>query len=1154
MAACLLLVIIFGGMLLTQGRRSTFAAGTKADPIRITEEGFIIESGEFCSTAKGSYWHFNIDGSYGYGCVSPVSLANKYVEMVPATAGTNITVVLWGKQTMAGLTLKKGVTVTHAPLIYFYYPGQNDFGDVSMKNYPTMYTPGYRVIGGEQDFSPTGAMTDIGASKKVDIEISDFLRIEDGAKIDVTGRGFPGGNGNGHTQDRWLNTSNTGNGQMYNYSNIFSGGMFSSMLASCEPWFVGGAGGAGGAGTSNLAGAGGEGSYFYKVDAQGCWYSGDNGGQRSSNTNYGGGGGAAGTYSGYVDRGGSGGGYVNIKIASTGKMQLFGDSKIVADGESGDPIPGSSANNWAGGGGGGGVINIDAKIIEVPSAIYNNSLLQPSASGAKWPTDSNVADNGLFTNTGRPGLYGNDGVVLGAISHLGSGISANGGLGSYSSNTNCGGKHCAAGGGGGGTVTMRTDLNVRRMCEFSSSNKLDYLPSYCENSDVVIDGITINADTIRLDKTTKLMCSTDQDIIGAWHMNEASGAYVGDTSGNALDGISEYIGPNIDTSGHSGAARSFNGTQNYVSLPTSPLYDTQSLTINTWIKLNDATKSGVIFQAGVNGPAAAYTLFHASGDLTFRTVNSAGVLDELVVSATSRTTYIYDNSWHMITAVYNPQTQQKLLYVDGILKDSKDYSETLKTMGETVARIGATSYATPSTLFKGSIDEVSLWRKAMSGSEVAGIYNADYTTQNTTDSNCDSKRTLNSLTIKNGGKLTHRPINIADLLLNGGDSRTLADALLASGAGRWHKVDVTTSKDLTLVGTVTKSGVVYGSSIDVSGMGYRGGVKKTGGVGYGLGGGAGDFVAGNKFNSVGGGYGGIGGRPTTVPATGYGGAIYPLTFDPTVYDYDKTISEDSRTLPLFDFGSGGGNADAVNGGNGGGRIHLKVLGKLVMDSTANISANGSASAGLASAGSGGMVWLDVTTYSFTPAANFAPGPSIDGGIGSVAGQSGYAFTDFLVPANTISAKGGSATVSYPNGGGGGGRVVVKLSRKGVSEPIILKTIKPIERDGITVNENDCTDANSSLEGSTCFNPYAAKEGDIVEVALNFDGLSSDSGEASTLEDTFLKIAGSTQYCDPTGLPIDGGAITPTVGTPEKITWLIDAGTTSGVKTYQCQFK
>ncbi|MCX5781852.1 MAG: hypothetical protein NT145_03995 [Elusimicrobia bacterium] len=172
--------------------------------------------------------------------------------------------------------------------------------------------------------------------------------------------------------------------------------------------------------------------------------------------------------------------------------------------------------------------------------------------------------------------------------------------------------------------------------------------------------------------------------------------------------------------------------------------------------------------------------------------------------------------------------------------------------------------------------------------------------------------------------------------------------------------------DLTVSGNLE---INEGGKIDVDGCGYRGGaVGINDGNGEGPGGGPSASVAG-----AGGGYGGKGAK----------GSVFYWEIAPDGGEPYGNITE-----PL-ELGSGGGRSQGFNsyGGNGGGKIKIKVNGTL--QNNGIISAGGTSggydNGSRGGGGSGGSIWLQTNSLSGNGIIKANGGNGFDTGGGGVGG-------------------------------------------------------------------------------------------------------------------------------------------------------------------------
>lgn len=146
----------------------------------------------------------------------------------------------------------------------------------------------------------------------------------------------------------------------------------------------------------------------------------------------------------------------------------------------------------------------------------------------------------------------------------------------------------------------------------------------------------------------------------------------------------------------------------YVEIPSESDFDlTGSFTLSLWVRVSNWSLilgNDILLNKGNN--SYRISRYGYTNTPTF------------VTTGLSRTdTYgnddVADGGWHHIAAVYNGT--RKDIYVDGIRDDFDTVTGTL-TQNNTMLRIGSTG------LFTGWIDDVVVWKRALSEAEIANIY------------------------------------------------------------------------------------------------------------------------------------------------------------------------------------------------------------------------------------------------------------------------------------------------------------------------------------------------------------------------------------------------------------------------------------------------
>jgi len=200
--------------------------------------------------------------------------------------------------------------------------------------------------------------------------------------------------------------------------------------------------------------------------------------------------------------------------------------------------------------------------------------------------------------------------------------------------------------------------------------------------------------------------SSRQGGEASWSFNEGGGMVVYDASGSGNDGV---IHSATRGTGHCGGGLQFDGIDDYVEIPDHSSLDVANgITLMSWIKLVPAPSSGAqtIVSKNENG-----TLSVSSG----RTIigwlgNTRG--DVFQVSGATR---LSTDTWHHVALSAAADATLKV-YVDGIEDGSAPTSGILMTNADSL-QIGNRKQL-PESFFRGAIDDVHLYNRALSAPEI----------------------------------------------------------------------------------------------------------------------------------------------------------------------------------------------------------------------------------------------------------------------------------------------------------------------------------------------------------------------------------------------------------------------------------------------------
>src|SRR5262249_36769691 len=207
------------------------------------------------------------------------------------------------------------------------------------------------------------------------------------------------------------------------------------------------------------------------------------------------------------------------------------------------------------------------------------------------------------------------------------------------------------------------------------------------------------------------------DLVAYWKFDEGNGTTISDASGNGNTGTL-VNGPQW-TNGVSGKALYFDGIASNVAVLNSTSLDLpNSFTFSAWVNPAVAQSN---FTAAISKNSSSdhvYFLYATSGGsycggtgFPLAGANIAGSQD-IVCSASG----VPLNTWSHLTSTYDGSTLR--FYVNGSLSQSVTASGTIES-GTGTFQIGASQWG---EYFNGLIDEVRIYNRALSDTEIQAIY------------------------------------------------------------------------------------------------------------------------------------------------------------------------------------------------------------------------------------------------------------------------------------------------------------------------------------------------------------------------------------------------------------------------------------------------
>ncbi len=209
-------------------------------------------------------------------------------------------------------------------------------------------------------------------------------------------------------------------------------------------------------------------------------------------------------------------------------------------------------------------------------------------------------------------------------------------------------------------------------------------------------------------------CAPVQQGLVSWWRGEGNASDSAGSNNGVLNGTVSF------TPGQVGQAFSFNGN-GYVEVPNSTTLEPGNVTAEAWVRHNGSPGTyKYIVAKGSRGTFAAsyaiYTNFHGGLDFYVSDTN-------WYYNSPPATLSIWDNQWHHVVGTFDGATVR--LYVDGVQignGNSAPTSIAYNLSTTNTFKIGAYDNISSLYSFLGDIDEVRIYNRALSLSEVRGNF------------------------------------------------------------------------------------------------------------------------------------------------------------------------------------------------------------------------------------------------------------------------------------------------------------------------------------------------------------------------------------------------------------------------------------------------
>ena len=157
-------------------------------------------------------------------------------------------------------------------------------------------------------------------------------------------------------------------------------------------------------------------------------------------------------------------------------------------------------------------------------------------------------------------------------------------------------------------------------------------------------------------------------------------------------------------------------TDDFARIANNTALDTQTPTVEVWIKTNATTQNGFWFEKGTVN--SQYSLFQEGGVIQWR-MNIGGVTNLTTTTAT----YINTSNWYQVVGTYTSGSRK--LYINGVLVNSDTQTGTIATNsgGMSVGVYGGFS-GDRGYYYNGNLSVCRVYNRVLTATEIQQNYNA----------------------------------------------------------------------------------------------------------------------------------------------------------------------------------------------------------------------------------------------------------------------------------------------------------------------------------------------------------------------------------------------------------------------------------------------
>jgi hypothetical protein len=157
-------------------------------------------------------------------------------------------------------------------------------------------------------------------------------------------------------------------------------------------------------------------------------------------------------------------------------------------------------------------------------------------------------------------------------------------------------------------------------------------------------------------------------------------------------------------------------TDDQIVIPNNTALDTQTPTVEVWVKTNATNQNGFWFEKGTVN--SQYSLFQEGGSILWR-MNIGGITNLTTTTAT----YMNTSNWYQVVGTYTSGTRR--LYINGQLVNSDGQGGTIATSagGMSIGVYGGFN-GSRGYYYDGNLSTCKVYNRALTAAEIQQNFNA----------------------------------------------------------------------------------------------------------------------------------------------------------------------------------------------------------------------------------------------------------------------------------------------------------------------------------------------------------------------------------------------------------------------------------------------